>query len=539
MWKRKQREQCKDGLHNLGPGDLVGRLLDEDLVSKLPPKDDDLVSRLPDEVLVSILSRLHLKDATVTSKLSRRWRYLWCQTDRLVFEDRERRCVIRDTQNSNANKYMSWVNHIIDQHKSPTIDKLNISFGFDKRATYAINKWIKFAISKNVQTLELNFKRFIKADENYPFSVPVMEIKFLKSLTLNHVDVDDEGLKKILRSCPVLEHLSIVCSRRLVKPEIHGKGLALKNLDMTSCNGLKSIEICDSNIVSFSSRGYPITLKFDNLQKLQKIGMSKGYSLKTMNDILCQIRCGVPNLQVLELDLYFLRGSIGLYSFPKLQKLEELIVKVLDWDDDALLVLSSLVEACPNLQRLTITKNMFSGPGNMNREVRQMANKPHQCLEAVEIVEYRDGARDLEFAMYFVQNCVALKKLVIKSFVGPEVEEDKIMEEKSAAKNRARQQLEPITPVGVELSKKKKSPKSTPAHAFEKTVVASSSGQGAYYEDTFMVASSKPPTILPIQKANGYLHGSLFKATNNTSYPKGQPYLLPAVWIEGSLRAAY
>ncbi|KAJ9539994.1 hypothetical protein OSB04_026500 [Centaurea solstitialis] len=432
MWKRKRLEQCKDGLRNL----------DEDLVW--------LVSRLPDEVLVSILSKLHLKDAVVTSKLSRRWRYLLCQTDRLVFEDREKRCVIRSEQDSNANKYMSWVNHIIHQHKRPKIDEFNVSFGFDKSATDAINKWIEFAISKDVRTLELNFKRFSQTGGNYYFNVPVMEIKFLKSLILNHVDVDDEGLKKILRNCPILEDLSIVCSRKLVKPEIHEKGFALKNLDMTSCNGLKSIEICDSNIVSFSSRGYPIALKFDNLQKLQKICMSKGYSLKTMNDILCQICCGVPYLQVLELDLYFLEGSIGPYPFPKLQQLEELIVNVFDRDDDALFVLSFLVEACPNLRRLTIMKTMWSRPRHMNREARRMADKPHQCLEVVEIVEYRDSARDLELAMYFVQNCVALKKLVIKPFGGPGLAKDKIME-KSVAKNRARQQLEPITPVGVEL----------------------------------------------------------------------------------------
>ncbi|KAJ9539991.1 hypothetical protein OSB04_026497 [Centaurea solstitialis] len=381
MWKRKQREQCKVITSKLPPKDGFHNL-DEDLVwlaSKLPPKDDDLVSRLPDEVLVSILSKLHLKDAAVTSKLSRRWRYLWCQIDHLVFEDRERRCVIRNEPGSDARKYMSWVNHIIHQHKRSTIDKFNVSFGFDKSATDAINKWIEFAISKNVQTLELNFKRFSQTGGNYSFNVPVMEIKFLKSLILNHVDVDDYSLKKILRNCPILEHLSIVCSRKLVKPEIHGKGLALKNLDMTS---------------------------------------------------------------------WIYRAS----SVPKLQKLEELIIKVLDLDDDALLMLSLLVEACPNLQRLTIMKNKWwCKPGNMNREARRMANKPHQCLEVVEIVEYQDGARDLELAMYLVQNCVSLKKLVIKPFGGLELSKDKLMEEKSAAKNRARQQLEPITPVGVEL----------------------------------------------------------------------------------------
>ncbi|KAJ9539826.1 hypothetical protein OSB04_026332 [Centaurea solstitialis] len=398
---------------------------------------DDLLSRLPDEILVAILSSLPLKEAAATSLLSRRWRYLWCHTDRLLFEDMERWGFIQnelDSSYSDArDEYMSWVDHIIHQHKSPTIDEFQIRFGLDENAKAVIDTWIKYAISKNVQTLELFLLRIHATCGNYcfpnkifdrycgsslkrhSFNDPLMEIKFLKSLILRCVDVDDEGVKKILNNCPVLEHLFIMCSRKLVKPEIHGKGLALKSLDIRSCSGLESVEICDSNIVFFNCfDASSVTLRFDNLQKLEKICIDKGHSWKELNDMFCQIS-RAPYLQVLELDLCYKQGDIELHPFPMLQKLKQLIVTVLGEDEnDGFFVLPSLLEACPNLQRLTIKR--FSWPREVkpNRGVRQMAKKPHQSLEVVKMVVYRGWASDLELFMYFIQNCVALKKLVIK-----------------------------------------------------------------------------------------------------------------------------
>ncbi|KAJ9539827.1 hypothetical protein OSB04_026333 [Centaurea solstitialis] len=428
-----------DGLRNLGP--------------------DDLLSRLPDEILVSILSSFPLKEAAATSLLSRRWRYLWCQTDHLVFEDWERWSLMDTLSSKESNEYMSWVDHIIHQHKSPTVDEFKIRFGLDENATAAIDKWIKYAISKNVQTLELALVRSHgtcghhcfpnkifdrkrgSSLKRHSFNDPLMEIKFLKSLILRFVDVDDDGIKIILNNCLVLEHLSIVYSCKLVKPEIRGKGLVLKNLDIESCSQLESVEICDSNIVFFNCLGASsVTLRFDNLQKLEKICIDKRHSWKDVNDMFCQISC-VPYLQVLELTLYCVEGGIELHPFPMLQKLEQLIIKVSEKDEDGFFVLPSLLEACPNLQSLTIMRFSWPIGEKPNRGVRQMAKEPHQSLEVVKMVEYHGWTSDGELFMYFIQNCVALKKLVIKP----------TRRDQSTARYHAQQELKPRTPVGVEL----------------------------------------------------------------------------------------
>ena len=51
---------------------------------------DDWISRLPDDLLVTILSRLTLKEAGVTSVLSRRWCYLWTNVAGLDFDADEK-----------------------------------------------------------------------------------------------------------------------------------------------------------------------------------------------------------------------------------------------------------------------------------------------------------------------------------------------------------------------------------------------------------------------------------------------------------------
>ncbi|XP_024985381.1 uncharacterized protein LOC112520989 [Cynara cardunculus var. scolymus] len=123
---------------------------------------------------------------------------------------------------------------------------------------------------------------------------------------------------------------------------------------MRLCYGIESVEICDSNVASFCSLGSPISLRLDNLQKLEKICISIGYSWKKINDMFCQISCSVPYLQVLELYLYGLQGARELLPFPNLRKVIQLMISVVERDDDGLFVLTSLVEACPNLKRFSI-----------------------------------------------------------------------------------------------------------------------------------------------------------------------------------------
>lgn len=54
---------------------------------------EDQISQLDDQVLITILSLLTVKEAERTCVLSKRWRYLWTFTSCLNFEALQRHCL--------------------------------------------------------------------------------------------------------------------------------------------------------------------------------------------------------------------------------------------------------------------------------------------------------------------------------------------------------------------------------------------------------------------------------------------------------------
>ncbi|PWA39733.1 hypothetical protein CTI12_AA553780 [Artemisia annua] len=412
---------------------------------------DDQLSRFSDDNLISILSCMPIKDAAVTSKLAKRWRYLWCERLVLDPKDKERLAKIGANQNTclqeERKKYISWVDSVISQHKSTSIEKFRICFPLGKNSKGAIGKWIQFAFSKKVKTLVLNLKNAGCGDDrrNIVFPNKIFDIKsgssltqesfhLLNALVLKYVNVNDEGLTKILTNCQALEHLSINSSILIVKPKIHGEQLQLKTLVIEYCAGLESIEICDCNIESFTCISSPATLKCKNLEKLEKMFIDGNYYLEKDN-LFDEIYCYISNLLVLELHLHRPR----VLPLPVLPKLKQLILNVGAWQDSCYLALTPVL--------------IWFAPEMIIRKMKELNTSTHQHLEVVEIRGYYGRTSDLELAMHFMRIGVALKKLVIdpKSPNARRLtKEDKIKEE-DAARCCAHQHLKPITPVGLEL----------------------------------------------------------------------------------------
>lgn len=443
----------------------------------------DFISRMPDDILVSILSRLPLKEAATTSNLSTRWRYLWCQTDSLDFDANEKLdkvAVDSKLRVVERPKYINWVNRVTRQHKGPTIDEFRICFDLDKSSRGAIDKWVEFAISKRVQKLELdlleNGEMLRQPPRNYPLPIKIfdrsigssvkchslnlpktvsgkeMEIKFLKSLFLKCVNVSEEALTKLLINCTSLQQLSIHGSGDLENIKISGQSLVLKYFEIVFCFGVKSIEITDANLESFSYLGPGITIKLSNLPRLEEISIGEGYS-GFENNVFGQISCCISHLQILTLDIYRPEENIKFLTFPELPKLKQLILKVGAWDDDSLLEFTSLAKACPKLQRFVI-QLIWMSPAKRRRKIRHAAKHPHQYLEVVEIVGYYGRTSDVELAVYFIDNTVSLHKILIdpryQVLERTPIGNDQLKKEK-AARSCAKKQLEPRTPQGVEL----------------------------------------------------------------------------------------
>lgn len=190
----------------------MSAVANEEKGSTFPTKgechSEDSISQLPNDILVSILSCLTLKEAAVTSSLSRRWRYLWNCITGLDFDVSETLDMIAaepKLRGTERPKYINWVNRVIRQYKGPTIDEFRICFDLGKSSKSAIDRWIKFAISKRVQRIELDFLEYgeilRQPSRCYTFSHKLLDktkglnpctflgFKFLKSLSLKCVNV--------------------------------------------------------------------------------------------------------------------------------------------------------------------------------------------------------------------------------------------------------------------------------------------------------------------------------------------------------------
>ncbi|KAH6802306.1 hypothetical protein C2S51_033752 [Perilla frutescens var. frutescens] len=444
---------------------------------------EDFISTLPDDILVTILSGLTLKEAAVTSILSRRWRYLWTHVAGLDFDANDtldRIAADPRLRRSERPKYINWVNRVLRQHRGPTLDAVRICFDLDKSSKSAIDNWVKFAIAKRVQRLELdlleNGETLRQPMRNYTFpykhlsqskgsslknvysNFALMQsslstgLKCLKALSLKCVNVSEEALDCFLSSCPVLQYLSIHGSGDLKNVKVSGLTLMLKYLEIVFCLGIDTIEISNVNLVSFSYLGPGINLIISNVPMLDEISIGEGYS-GLENNVFGQLSCCLYQLEVLTLDIYRPEENIKIFAFPVLPNLKQLILKVGAWDDDSLLEFTSLIKACPNLNRFVL-QLIWMSPSKRRRKMRQADKCAHENLKLVEIVGYYGRTSDAELAMYFIENAVALQKIVIdprnqileRSPVGIA----QIKREESA-RRRARKLLESKKPPGVQL----------------------------------------------------------------------------------------
>ncbi|CAI9774911.1 unnamed protein product [Fraxinus pennsylvanica] len=441
------------------------------------------ISSLPDDILVSIISRLPLKEAAITSNVSKTWRYLWTNLATLDFnanDTLDRIAANPKLRSSERPKYINWVNRVVRQHSGSTLNAFRICFDLDKSSKSAIDNWVKFSIAKRVQKLELdlleNGETLRQPSRNYVFphkllsqckgsslkhirtSFPGMQpcalsgLKYLKTLSLKCVNVSEEALEYFLSNCLVLQSLSIHGSGDLVNVKISGLKLKLKYLEIVFCLGLESIEISNVNLVSFSYLGPGINLLIENVPMLSEISIGEGYS-GLENNVFGQLSCCLYQLEVLTLDIYRPEENIKVFAFPKLPNLKQLILKVGAWDDDSLLEFSSLIQACPYLQRFVL-QLIWMSPSKRRRKIRQAAKFPLEYLKMVEIAGYYGRTSDAELVMYFIENAVSLQKIVIdprNQILDRTPVRIAQMKKEEAARKRAKQQLEPKKPPGVHL----------------------------------------------------------------------------------------
>lgn len=435
---------------------------------------------MPDDILVFILSFLTLKEASVTSVLAKRWRYLWASVSHLSI----------DSKYKNVRKFVDCVNRVVRLHNGPNLYEFRVCFDLDGDYEEDIDEWLLFALSKSVERLEFNFSPddgTIRCDQRMyelPLTLldqssgPFLEhqpqnllstnpcslvgLKSLKSLCLNSVKLTGEVIECLLSQCPLLESLSMHGSACFGTLKFVGQSLRLKCLSMNCPRGyIAAIEICDINLVSFSFFGTKVDLLLKNVPLLTEISIAGYISQGVYNNSFGMLSCCLSQLEFFTLRIFEVEGLDKNLVVPKFPKLKHLVLEVGAWEEDrSLLMLTSLIKASPLLQKIVLQLMWVSvKPKRSGREVRRCDKCPLQYLKVVEFYGYYGRTSDLELAIYFFENAVALEKVIIdpreQYYVnlprpqGPTPPD--IIEMEQTARDLAKQQLKGKEPAQVEL----------------------------------------------------------------------------------------
>ncbi|XP_021298503.1 F-box/LRR-repeat protein At4g14103-like [Herrania umbratica] len=250
----------------------------------------DRLSNLPDSIIHHILSLLPTKFAVRTSVLSTRWRFLSTSVSTLDFYDYE----------NPSERFMNFVDRVLLFHNAACIKRFRLicgGFHGDVDA-YRICGWISFVLRQCLQELYLEIqigdprgmlplslfrnKTLTKLEldvSKFVMTIPTKVcLPSLKSLHLDCLEfVDDDSVRRLFSSCPVLEDLFICsCLWRNVK-ELNISNPSLKRLTLNffgDCGQLFHVVIDAPNLVYFKFYGTLVErYSFVNLHSLAKVDM--------------------------------------------------------------------------------------------------------------------------------------------------------------------------------------------------------------------------------------------------------------------------
>ncbi|KAM2028002.1 hypothetical protein ACFX1T_020213 [Malus domestica] len=435
----------------------------------------DRISELPDEVLVSIVSLLSLREAAAMRILSTRWRNVWKSTWTLNFDadpkalERERYVTDAETLKE---RYVKWVDSTLEQHQGMSIEQFRICFNLNERFSSSVDKWVRFAMKKRVQILELNFlEEFPPTYEGallhvpcYTFSprqllggVPSLQpcsdvgFNFLRVVKFKNVCLAG-GLEYFLSNCPALERLTIYRVLDLHKLRVVGLSIPLKYLVIRGCDNIESILIRDANLVSFTYHGLKMNLITRNVPLLAEVSIGGYPKVDFLKVAFTQLESCRSQLQVLKLLQYKIPYDED-RVFPIFSSLKQLEIAVTDQDYWRLHLLTSFIEASPCLHKLVLHLHHSSFTGQ--RKIFKRAECSHRYLKVVEMVGYDGSTGDFGLVKYLTKTAVNLEEIGVSHFKSwfyhYTDEKPEESERDRAMKDRAMKELKQIVPSTVKL----------------------------------------------------------------------------------------
>ncbi|XP_076951761.1 putative F-box/FBD/LRR-repeat protein At4g13965 [Bidens hawaiensis] len=402
---------------------------------------------MPNEILILVLSLLSIKDAVVTSSVSKRFRFMWKYLQQLNFDFSgpfEITTKSHELYYSEREKYYQQVNSVIRSYNHSKVHFFRINFHLDALEC-VIDDWLEFAANRKVEILELDLEttdkhHHVSWNYNLPIrfnrmsigtgQLPYSDFVHLKTLYLKNVNINELALSMFLEISKHLETLSIHRSGNLTNISVRGRELNLKHFEIVECPSVASIYLSDFNLESFTYMGGPIGFTLTGLPNLKNVVMSQGLVALNSN-VFRRISSCASSLQALSLKIFHpMVSTSSLCNF--------------------------LITFITNFQKCnTFLQLLSSSPIKKRRKpIRIAADHPHEHLKIFKILGYYGRISDVELAAYIIDNGNALKKIVIdprcqvlKGFKAAK----KFKKNEEAARSSAQRQLPPLLPPGVEL----------------------------------------------------------------------------------------
>ncbi|KAK9030491.1 hypothetical protein V6N11_031917 [Hibiscus sabdariffa] len=309
-------------------------LISTSLMAKEAKHDDsDRISNLSDSILCRILSSLPTRDAVSTSILSTRWQHLFASIFNLDVDfGISRYCphIVKSFSN--------FVDKMLFFHSEGRIER----FRLDHLDTLGIDAsrvcgWISAALWRGVKEMNLVFDHYsniipmlptallftsntlvrLKLEIPFVMAVPVRVcLPSLKTLELESIVFeDDDSVKRLFSSCPILEDLSITdCDLRNINC-INISNPSLKSLTLLVYGEQESCSFSLTFAIVFDLPNL-VYLKYEgcvaksysvvNMPSLVRadIEISRGHVYTRERDALVELFQGIGSVKSLHLSVY-------------------------------------------------------------------------------------------------------------------------------------------------------------------------------------------------------------------------------------------
>lgn len=420
---------------------------------------NDQISQLPDDILVSILSLVNLKEAVSTSILSRRWRHLWTyRTGCFDFDisgkmdnlkQMERRMRLEE-----ISRYIGWVHRVIQLHSSSHVDEVRIAPVLNSRQWGELYQWVHFAMKKGAKKLEVDFKNHLVLSGG-PIILPKIEgfthfsditnarsmqcllcprgvmeevchshFRFcLKSLSLRNISVSEEALNLFLSNYVALEHLCVENSNLLVHVKITGS--RLKYLEIMHCANLEQLVISSENLLSFTYDGPFIDVPFQDVNpQLVELVVDQEYSVSLLLTTYRHITyvSQLETLKCVVTDWFSTWVCSYGHPFSEMKNLKHLELELHVGSLHNMWSYVAVVRATPLLSSLKLKITSMVQAGCWYRVAYRRPNNPksfsHYNLKEIEIVGFRALIDDISLASDLLDAALVLKKMVLQFGAG-------------------------------------------------------------------------------------------------------------------------